>query len=121
MTTKDVIDQAKKEMSMELVKYLEYLNLKTALYANRPVEEYDNHPYPEFNKMTDFLSTYTKDLLQSDRETFRNRISNVLSQKYEGVPRIDEKLERAIMYCLSDEYDDTPKSSLSDIIKELNK
>ena len=98
---------------MEIKKLLEKYNKE---FNERFIESKYAERIKEF-----IFSTYTKDLLQSDRETFRNRISNVLSQKYEGVPRIDEKLERAIMYCLSDEYDDTPKSSLSDIIKELNK
>lgn len=44
-------------------------------------------------------------------EGLRNRIENLLARKYEGIERIDAKLESMIMYCLSDEYDDSPKSS----------
>lgn len=44
-------------------------------------------------------------------EEMRQRVSNMLSQKYEGIERINPKLENMIMYCLSEEYDDSPKSS----------
>ena len=62
------------------------------------------------------LLTEVENLLTTQREEWvervRNRVNNVLSSKYAGIERINPILERAILYCLSDEYDDSPKTNI---------
>lgn len=57
--------------------------------------------------LTSALQGQAKEML----EKARNRVSNVLASKYEGLDRIDPKLEEMIMYCLSDKYGDESKAN----------
>lgn len=40
-----------------LIDLLNIYELKSAFFANRPTEEFDNHPYPEFYKIKAFIAT----------------------------------------------------------------
>lgn len=57
-------------------------------------------------------SLAVQEALRVQREQFKNRVNNVLAQKIEGVARIDGKLERAVLSCLSEEYSDEAVQSL---------
>lgn len=65
--------------------------------------------YPKIKSF--FLTQREADQRALVREC-RNRVSNVLSQKHEGIERIDSRLVQMILYCFSEDYSNTPVDQL---------
>lgn len=58
-----------------------------------------------------FIRTLIASETAKERTKLRHRVDNVFAQKYEGVPRTSEIIERAVMNCLSDDYSDEAVST----------
>lgn len=58
------------------------------------------------------IKSFIASELLRQKEEMRNCVNDVLSRKYEGVERINPVHERAILYCLSDEYSDKPQQAI---------
>lgn len=86
-------------------------------YSSTQCEFHAKYLIPLENFIRQLLSQTREDTLKE----VRNRIIDVLGQKMKDIERIDARLERAILYCLSEEYDDSAKSALTTLSENIKK
>lgn len=61
---KEILEEADKQVLEILNRY----GYDTALYRNRPPEEYEHYPYPEFGKLHDFLLSSLNRVYEAGKE-----------------------------------------------------